>query len=161
LSEGFENAKNQIGFCGIWCGSCLGGNGAVQELTKRYEQIIMRSQHALEEWGPREFNFNEFKKGLACIKAMSLCPGCKKGGGNPACQIRTCASKKNMTVCSQCGELAECKNIDSMMQDYPRMKDDLRKIRNVDQKEIIQKWMSELKNKWPHCTLLCESTREK
>jgi hypothetical protein len=161
LSEGFENVKGQIGFCGIWCGSCLGGNGAVQELTRKYEQTIKRSQYALEKWCPKEFNFNEFVKGLACVEAMSLCPGCKKGGGNPTCEIRTCASKRNMINCSQCDELADCKRIDSMKQNYPRMKDDLRRIRDVDQKELIPKWTSELKDKWPHCTLLCKSTEEK
>jgi hypothetical protein len=35
-TKGFENVKSQIGFCGIWCGSCLGGNGAVLELTRKY-----------------------------------------------------------------------------------------------------------------------------
>jgi len=161
LSEGFENVKGQIGFCGIWCGSCLGGNGAVQELTRKYEQTIKRSQYALERWCPNEFSFNEFMNSLACVEAMSLCPGCKKGGGNPACEIRTCASKRNMINCSQCNELSGCKRIDSMKQNYPRMKDDLRRIRDVDQKELIPKWTSELKDKWPHCTLLCKSTEEK
>jgi hypothetical protein len=160
LTEGFGNVKNQIGFCGIWCGSCLGGNGAVLELTRKYEQTIKRSQHALEKWAPKEFNFNEFVKGLACIKAMPLCPGCKKGGGNPTCEIRSCASKKNITNCSQCDGLAECENFKSLEQSNPRIREELGKIRNVDPKEVIEKWMSELKTKWPHCTLLCLSTKE-
>jgi len=161
LTEGFENVKNQIGFCGIWCGSCLGGNGAVLELTRKYEQIIKRSQPALEKWAPKEFDFNEFMKGLACIQAMPLCPGCKKSGGDPTCKIRSCASKKNIVNCSQCDELSECKNFESLGQDYPKIKEELRKIKGADQKEVVEKWMSELKSKWPHCTLLCESQREK
>lgn len=157
MTEGFENVKNQIGFCGIWCGSCLGGNDAILELTRKYEQIIKRSQAALEKWAPKEFDFNEFMKGLASIQAMPLCPGCKKGGGNPACEIRICASKKNITNCSQCDGLAECKNFESLEQGYPKIKEELRKIKNVDQKEVIENWMSELKTKWPHCVLLCET----
>lgn len=156
MSEGFEHVRNQVGFCGIWCGSCLGGNGAVLELTRKYEQIIRRSQQALEKWAPKEFNFNEFMKGLTCIQAMPLCPGCKKGGGNPTCEVRSCASKKNVANCSQCDELAECREFASLEQGYPKIKEELRKIKNVDQKEIIEKWMSELKTKWPHCVLLCE-----
>lgn len=31
----------------------------------------------------------------------------------------------------------------------PRIKDELRKVKNVDQKDAIEKWMSELKTKWP------------
>jgi hypothetical protein len=160
LIEGFENVKNQIGFCGIWCGSCLGGNGAVLELTRKYERTIKHSQHALEKWAPKEFNFDEFMKGLACIMAMPLCPGCKKGGGNPTCEIRSCALKKNITNCSQCDGLAECENFKSLEQSNPRIREELGKIRNADPKEVIEKWMSELKAKWPHCTLLCLSTRE-
>ena len=159
LTEGFENVKNQIGFCGIWCGSCLGGNDAIQELTRKYEQTIKCSQSTLEKWGPKEFDFKEFMKGLACIKAMPLCPGCKKGGGNPTCEIRICALKKNVTNCSQCDALTECKNFESLEQSNPRIKDELRKIKNVDQKRVIEKWMSELKTKWPHCVLLCEATK--
>jgi hypothetical protein len=157
LAEGFENVKNQVGFCGIWCGSCLGGNGAVQELTRRYEQTIKRSQQALERWASKEFNFNEVMKNLTYVEAMPMCPGCKKGGGDPTCGIRSCASKKNITNCSQCDELAECRNFESLEQGHPRTRDQLAKIKNVDEKKAIQKWMSELKTKWPHCTLLCES----
>lgn len=160
MNEGFENVKNQVGFCGIWCGSCLGGNGAVQELTRKYEQTIKRSQTALEKWAPKEFDFNEFMKGLACIQAMSLCPGCKKGGGNPTCEIRNCATKKNIANCSQCNGLADCRNFESLEQGNPKMKEELRKIENVDQREAIEKWMNELKTKWPHCVLLCETTKK-
>ncbi len=59
----FENVKDQIGFCGIWCGSCVVGNGALRELTKRYEQVIQA--YGLQEWGPKDFDFKEFKKALS------------------------------------------------------------------------------------------------
>jgi hypothetical protein len=91
---------------------------------------------------------------------MPLCPGCKKGGGNPTCEIRMCALKKNMTNCNQCEALTECKNFESLEKNNPKIKDDLRKIGNADQKEVVEKWMNELKRKWPHCVLLCETTRE-
>ena len=39
-AKAFENVQGQIGFCGIWCGSCVVGNGTLKELTKRYEEII-------------------------------------------------------------------------------------------------------------------------
>jgi hypothetical protein len=126
LTKGFENDKNQIGFCGIWCGSCLGDKGAILELTRKYEQIIKHSQSALEKWAPKEFNFNEFMKGLAYIQAMLLCPGCKKDDRNPTCEIRICALNKNLTNCSQCDDLAECKNFESLEKDHPKIKEELR-----------------------------------
>ena len=151
--EPFENVKNQIGFCGIWCGSCLGGNGAILELTRKYEQIITRSQSALKKWAPKEFNFNDFMKGLTCIQAMPLCPGCLKGGGNPTCEVRICASKKNMINCSQCDQLTICKNFEDLEKHYPNIKEDLIKTKGASRQELIEKWTNELKSKWPHCVL--------
>jgi hypothetical protein len=89
---------------------------------------------------------------------MPLCSGCKKGGGDTTCEIRICAIKNNITNCSQCGELAECENFESLEQNYPKIRDALRKIKNVDQKELIKKWMNELQTKWPHCVLVCETS---
>ena len=72
-AEAFENVKNQIGFCGIWCGSCVAGNGVLKELTRRYEQII--KMYGVDEWAPKDFDFGESTKGLASIQAMPLCLG--------------------------------------------------------------------------------------
>lgn len=156
----FENVKNQIGFCGIWCGSCLGGNGAVQELTRHYEQITKRGQSALEKWAPKEFKFNEFMKGLACIQAMSPCPGCRKGGGDSNCKIRICALSKGVLNCSQCNQLTACNNFEELGKNHPKIKEDLVEIKNKGQAALIEKWTGELKTKWPHCILLCEATKK-
>jgi hypothetical protein len=37
--QAFLNVKHQIGFCGIWCGSCVVGNGALRELAGGLEQV--------------------------------------------------------------------------------------------------------------------------
>lgn len=158
MIEGLENVKNQIGFCGIWCGNCLGGNGAIQEFTRKYEQVIKRSQSALEKYAPKEFRFNELVKGLGCVQTMQLCPGCRKGGGNSACEVRICALGKSVTSCNQCDALVECRNFESLEENHPRIKEELMKIKNANQREIIEKWMGELKTKWPHCILLCETS---
>jgi len=157
-TESFENVKDQIGFCGIWCGSCLGGNGAIQELARRFE--IIAKNPALAKWVPKEFDFKEFMKGLACIQAMPVCSGCQKDGGPQTCKIRICARDKGMADCSQCNELMECKNFEQLEKNYPHIKEDLMEIKNKGQAELIKKWMGGLRNKWPHCVLLCTSTKE-
>lgn len=110
----------------------------MRELTRKYEQLIKHSQFALEEWAPKKFDSNEFMKGLVCIQTTPPCPGCKEGGGNPISDIGNCASKKNMANCSLCDGLAECKNFDSLEQEYQRTKAEIKKIKNVDQKEAIE-----------------------
>jgi hypothetical protein len=149
----FEKVRDQIGFCGIWCGSCSAGNGAILELARRFEEVVKK--HNLEKWAPKEFDFKEFTKGLTCIQAMPLCSGCRKGGGPPTCKIRICALEKGVVDCGQCNQLIECRNFDEIEKSHPKMKQDLLKIKNVDRNEVIEKWYSELKTKWPHCILLC------
>ncbi|MFX0163516.1 MAG: DUF3795 domain-containing protein [Candidatus Hodarchaeota archaeon] len=149
----FENVKDQIGYCGIWCGTCVVGNGTLRELTKRYEEII--KSYGLEHWAPKDFDFKEFMKGLASIEAIPLCQGCLKGDGRTDCEIRACASKKNTNDCSECNQLAVCENseIINHMRSGARDAGLFVKTENVDRQELIEKWIGELKGKWPYCIL--------
>lgn len=156
-SEAFRNVKNQVGYCGIWCGSCPGGNGVSIELTRKYDEFVKKNQ--LEKWAPRTFSFSEFEKGLAAIQAMSSCVGCLKGGGNPACKVRLCASEKQVVNCSQCEELSVCKNFEALEQTHPNIKEVLRKMKNDKVQALIKKWIKELSQKWPYCILLCPSVQ--
>ena len=143
----FENVKNQIGFCGIWCGSCVVGNGALRELTKRYEEIIER--YGLEEWAPKDFDFEEFRKGLASIQSLPLCRGCLKGDGRQNCEMRACASNKNITDCTECDQQTACENLETLqkMRTGASHAGLFVKTENVDRQELIEKWTAELKNK--------------
>ena len=149
----FENVKNQIGFCGIWCGSCVAGNGALRELTNGYEEIV--EKYGLEEWAPKDFDFKEFMKGLASIQAMPLCRGCLKGDGRSNCEMRACASNKNITDCSECDQPTACKNLETLekMRTGASRAGLYVKTENVDRQELIEKWTAELKSKWPCCIL--------
>lgn len=151
--ESFEKVEDQIGFCGIWCGSCIVGNGALRELTKEYEQII--KAYGLEEWGPKDFDFKEFMKGLGSIKAMPLCQGCLKGDGRPNCEIRICASNRKINDCCECDQQAACKNLGILqkMRTGAQRAGLLVKTENVDRRKLIEKWITELKAKWPSSIL--------
>jgi len=50
--EAFERVRDQVGFCGIWCGSCAVGNGSVgergaelRELLVAYDAPVCRHRH--------------------------------------------------------------------------------------------------------------------
>ena len=148
----FENVKNQIGYCGLWCGSCVVGNGTLKELTKRYEEII--KGYGVDDWGAKDFDSKEFIKGLTLIQALPICQGCLKGGGNDNCKIRPCALNRKISDCIECNDLTTCKNLEA-----------LQKVRtgalrvgmliktDKGQQKLIEKWTAELKNKWPSCIL--------
>jgi len=52
----------------------------LKELTKRYQEII--DAYGLREWGPQDFDYGEFAKGLVSIQAMPSCPGRGNGTAN-------------------------------------------------------------------------------
>ena len=104
--EDFENVRHQIGSCGAWCGSCIVGNGVLKQLTKKYQE--MTDAYGLQEWGPKDFDYGEFAKGLQSIQAMPSCPGCLKGGGRENCEIRACATAKGLRECTECGAGDQC-----------------------------------------------------
>ena len=145
----FENVKPQIGYCGIWCGSCVVGNGTLRELTRRYRQIV--EGYGLEEWIPKEFDFNEFSKGLESIQDTPICPGCRKGGGAPGCQLRACAVDRGMEDCVECGIPESCDKMERLkkMRSGALGAGLIVKAEDVDQEELIEEWTAELKSKWP------------
>lgn len=152
-AESFQNVKNQIGFCGIWCGSCVVGNGALREMTNRYAQMI--KAYGVPEWGPREVDFGKFTSALASIQAMPLCKGCRKGDGKPNCEFRACVSSKGIEGCSDCDQPTNCKHMEALK----KMREGaLRAGLNVktdklDSHKLIKKWTAELMGKWPHLIL--------
>jgi hypothetical protein len=152
-TRSFENVKNQIGFCGIWCGSCVVGNETLRELTRRYEEIV--KGYGLESWAPKDFDFKELVKALASIQAMPLCLGCLKGDGKPDCEIRICALDKNIADCSVCDEQATCTNSEMLhrMREGARRAGLFVKTKNADRQELIEKWTADLESRWPCCIL--------
>ena len=153
--KAFDNVKNQIGYCGIYCGSCVVGNGTLKELTKRYEEIIQK--YGLKEWALKDCDFQEFSKGLASIQAMPLCQGCLKGGGRDNCEMRICASNKKTNDCSECDQPEACRNREILQHMHNGARDAglFVKTEKVDRERLIEKWTEELKRKWPSCISLC------
>ena len=152
----FENVKNQIGYCGIWCGSCMVGNGALRELTRRYEEIV--ENYGLEGWAPSDFDFGEFSRGLGSIRAMPPCRGCQAGDGSPDCPMRSCAMDRGLTGCGDCDQPDECDNLERLQ----RMREGaleaglMVKTGKGDVRELVEGWTAELRSRWPSCILFMD-----
>mgnify|MGYP001127079202 CR=1 FL=1 len=149
----FENVKNQIGYCGLWCGSCIVGNGTLKELTKRYEELI--KGYGVDEWGAKDFDSKEFMKGLVSIQTLPLCPGCLKGGGDDECKIRPCASKRRISDCNECKEFPTCMNLEALqkVRTGALRVGMLIKTGNGGQPQLKEKWTAEIRNKFPYCVM--------
>lgn len=158
-SASFDNVKCQIGCCGIWCGSCVVGNGTLAELTRRYQRLI--DLHDLRSWGPKDFDYDQFDKGLRSIQAMTACPGCLRGGGRADCEIRACAAAKHLADCTECSEFGKgsgrghCPHI--------KLRDHMRSgaleagllVREpgTDRACSLEGWVEELHRRWPQSLL--------
>jgi hypothetical protein len=149
----FDNVKNQIGYCGLWCGSCIVGDGALAELTDRYRGLI--AGYGIDDWGATGFDSRGFMKGLECIATLPICVGCRKGGGNEACRIRPCAQSRHLSSCNECADLASCPHIE-----------ELRKVRagalrvemiveasGPHDPAAVREWTKLLRERFPYCVL--------
>jgi hypothetical protein len=152
-TEAFENTKRQMGYCGIWCGSCVIGNGTLRELTDRYEDVIRA--YGLDHWGPEDFDFERFVKGLESIRQVSRCPGCLTGGGREHCELRACALDQGIAGCNECQDMALCKHTETLehMRSGAVSAGLFVSIEDTDRERLIEEWASELKTKWPCCIL--------
>jgi hypothetical protein len=108
-TRAFENVKNQIGYCGLWCGSCAVGNGTIGELAGRLGKLVR--DYGVEEWGPKDIDYAGLHKSLASINELPPCPGCLKGGGRTDCEMRECARQKHLKECVECEESETCRNV--------------------------------------------------
>ena len=102
----FKNVFDQVGFCGIWCGSCAVGTSALMEMADRYCQLC--ETHGLGHWGAGDFDYQAYLKGLASISELPVCHGCLKDGGRTDCELRTCARGRGLRACSYCPDIDEC-----------------------------------------------------
>lgn len=152
-TSAYKNVKYQLGCCGIWCGSCVVGNGTLGELTGRYRKVIR--DYDLEHWAPKTFGFKELLKGLETIEATPVCVGCRKGGGWDTCPMRVCVRQKMITDCAECGDQATCPHSASLekMRTGSVRAGLYVKTRRGDQKKFIRHWATRIKARWPSSLL--------
>jgi len=104
----YEDVKGQIGHCGLWCGSCIVGNGLLAEMTSQYEKVVCG--HGVHKWALKEKG-EAFVEALDTIKKVPVCPGCLKGGGDDTCHMRECTKEKGLIHCDECGSREECPHL--------------------------------------------------
>lgn len=156
MPEAFDRVKTQVGACGIWCGSCAVGNGSLRELSRRFEEVL--ESHGVGEWAPPELDCSSFTQGLAVIRDIASCPGCRNYGGREDCEMRTCTAGRGLSECAECGEQASCPHAEILrhMRTGARDAGLFVKTENVDAQELLPEWIRRLKTVWPSCILFLD-----
>jgi hypothetical protein len=103
-----DNVFDQVGTCGIWCGSCAVGTSALMQLADRYQDLC--ESHGLGHWGAADFDYAAFLDGLGSISRLPGCRGCLEGDGRRDCEMRICARARGLRACSFCEEAGSCEH---------------------------------------------------
>jgi hypothetical protein len=122
------NVKNQVGPCGITCGTCFLGAGTMAKAMEEADNYINMS--GIMEWAPMvpgggDIDWEATQKALGWMQKYAYCAGCEEGGGPPNCSIRTCAAEKGFELCNMCSELDACDKFAWLGEGSERLKEKL------------------------------------
>jgi hypothetical protein len=155
-TDAFDKVKDQIGCCGIWCGSCVVGTGVLTEITRSYKELV--TSYGLEAWGPKNVSYPEFYGALESIQAVPVCPGCLEGGGRDDCELRSCVTAKGLTDCALCDAGSTCRHADLLehMRSGAAKAGLFVKTNDVPREELLEEWTAIVKSKWPFSILFSD-----
>lgn len=127
----------EITFCGLYCGLCA-SRRRIPRQADTLRETLRKEGYNLGYFDVPDLEsvFSDFWKGLNCL-ADQPCPGCRAGGGNPTCEIRTCASTRGHAACPFCPDYP-CERLD-VLRNYPLLLADGRRMQQVG----LERWAEE------------------
>ena len=109
---------NLIAYCGLYCDDCHGYNGRVPDLARDLRKELRESKYdkfaayiSTQSFGKDLKEFETCYKVLGAMVKFRCRKGCRADGGNPFCNIRKCAQKKNFEGCWECSDIETCKEL--------------------------------------------------
>ena len=116
-----------VAYCGLYCGAY-----ANRERIPIQARVLRDSLHG-ESWSLFGENiFPGFSRFMEILDALGdpdqVCPGCRSGGGNPGCRIRSCCEERGLQGCALC-EDAPCMEVRELGKAYPVLLADGERLR--------------------------------
>ncbi|HVP39087.1 MAG TPA: DUF3795 domain-containing protein [Candidatus Saccharimonadales bacterium] len=149
----YRNVRGQLGYCGIWCGSCVVGNRALQELAEGLGRVV--GAYGVKKWGPKELDGEQLDRALGALRGVPVCAGCRKGGGRENCGIRACATARGLADCTACRDTAGCPHAELLehMRSGSKAAGMCVKTGPGPTRPLLAEWEARLKTSWPCCVL--------
>lgn len=98
-----------IAYCGRYCNACEVYRGDIMEAIMELRNILETNQ-CVQRFVAREGLAN-FQKSLgSLLRVFGECRGCKRGGGDPLCEIRECCMSKHFNLCIEC-DVVTCEKL--------------------------------------------------
>jgi hypothetical protein len=138
--------------CGLYCKECPSYTGVIPDLARdlrkalrdyRYDKIAP----ALAEipWFKVFENYKEAYDVMGALVKMRCGKGCRAGGGNPTCKMKTCHQKKDYEGCWDCDEISTCTKLDFL---NPTHGDAHRKNLRILKKKGVKEFLKGKKHWW-------------
>jgi hypothetical protein len=148
MNEVSNRIEDQVGPCGILCGACPLGNGAVAESARQTRKHI--ADYQIPMWAPfvpggEDIDWAAVNRGLEWMQEYTSCAGCRNGGGPPDCTIRICASERGKELCSSCEDLDGCSRFEWLKEHGNEVKESLKDNRGLSKEEYLKKMRSSFK----------------
>jgi hypothetical protein len=151
--EAFERVRGQIGFCGLWCGSCAVGNGCLGELGLGLRELLVA--YDAPQFAALGIGWEQFLEALGSLKQVVACTGCRTGGGRDNCEIRTCALGRGLDQCTECASFGHCEQtaiLEHMRSEAARV--GLSVLRQRESRDgALDDWSRAQAARWPCCIL--------
>lgn len=124
-----------VTYCGLHCELC-----SARARIPRQAAALQRAMtdEGWPYWGQDIPGFAGFWQFLQELQADGGCPGCRAGGGNPACRIRTCAPERGVELCNECADFP-CEPIKALAARYPTLVADNARLQEVG----LEQWLEE------------------
>ena len=156
-----SNAKELVGYCGIFCGGSALYKGRVMAGVANDLKELIEAHTFTQDWLSKffgiDFSFEEFRKGLDYFanKNSNCYPKvpCKRGCGEP-CKIKDCAKNRGIEICFECSEFP-CKHF-SRFEEKERLDivKEYEKFKKLGMEEWLKLQMQEMKKGY------CGATRK-
>jgi len=153
----FENVRNQIGCCGLWCGSCAVGNGSVARVARGLRDLL--TAYDVPNWGTLDLSWESFLDAVTSLEGTISCVGCRKGGGRGNCEIRACADGRGVTHCTDCSSFGVCTQqpiVEHMRCGAARVGMVMLSPGDAPA-AMIETWSQIVTRRWPTCLLFADS----
>jgi len=127
----------EVTYCGLYCGMCA-SRRRIPAQAEEFRASLVKEGYDFfgkeipvlaEGWGP-------FRAVLDHL-ALNPCPGCRAGGGYPACPIRACARDRGVTTCAECAEWPCDKS--AFLARYVNLRGDVERLRKIG----MERWLAE------------------
>jgi len=93
-----------VAYCGSYCVACEVYQGKVKDAALILRKVL-DTNLCVQRVMARE-RFPDVQKVLTfLVERFGQCEGCRKGGGDPYCNIRKCCETEGLTFCIECDKV--------------------------------------------------------